>query len=292
MKNRRLDTTQLIINIIMFLILVICVYPFIYLTVLSLNDPLDAQRGGLYLWPRVFSLESYKAIFKTLELVVAYKITLFIVVIGTTLHVLLTAMFAYALTKKNFVFRKFLNWWILIPMYFTGGLIPTYVIFNSLELVNNIFVYIIPHLLATFYILLVRTLMAELPPSLEESAFIDGAGEFLVFRKIIFPLSAPVLATVALFVAVFHWNDWYSEYTYMANEKLWTAQNVLLQIIQSNEASNLAYLSKMNQGFRVTVTADSIKMAMIVVTTIPIVIVYPFLQKYFVKGMMVGSIKG
>jgi ABC-type sugar transport system, permease component len=276
----------------LFIFVAICVYPFIYVLAISFNDAMDAQRGGIYFLPRIFSIESYKAIFKTSELFGAYEITVFRVVVGTLLHVILTSMFAYALSKKDFIFRRFLNWWVLIPMYFAGGLVPTYVIFHMLGLTNNLLVYIMPHLLSTFNILLVRTFISELPKSLEESAVIDGANDFTVFFRIIFPLSTPVLATVALFVGVFHWNDWFSGFTYMTNEKLWCAQNVLLQIIQSNEASNIAYISKMNAGLTITVTSESVKMAMLIVTVVPVVLIYPFLQKYFVKGMMIGSIKG
>ncbi len=292
MKKNKLSAFQCINNILLFLFITICIYPFIYVLAISFNDAMDAQRGGIYFWPRIISIESYKAIFKNAGLLVSYEITIFRVVVGTFLHVILTSMFAFALTKKDFIFKRFLNWWVLIPMYFTGGIVPTYVIFHMLGLTNSILVYIVPHLLSTFNILLVRTFIGELPKALEESAVIDGASDFTVFFRIVFPLSSPVLAAVALFVGVFHWNDWFSGFTYMTNEKLWCAQNVLLQIIQSNEASNIAYISKMTQGLAITVTSESVKMAMLIVTVVPIVVIYPFLQKYFVKGMMIGSVKG
>ncbi|MFC5405473.1 carbohydrate ABC transporter permease [Cohnella soli] len=292
MKVRKFEAFPIFNGFLMLAFAFLCLYPFYYVMIVSLNDPLDAQRGGIYLWIRDFSIENYKAIFKTAELLDAYRITLFRVFVGSILHLLLTAMFAFAMTKKHFVFRKFLNWWILIPMYFSGGIIPTYVIMDMLGLVNNVMVYVLPHLLATFHILIVRTYLNELPPALEESAVIDGAGDLAVFWKIIVPLSAPVLATIALFIGVFHWNDWFTGFTYMTSEKLWSAQNVLLKIIQTNEASNIAYISKMNSGLRVTVTAESVKMAMLVITTLPVIVAYPFLQKYFVKGMMLGSVKG
>lgn len=292
MKSRKLDLFPFINGFILIAFTFLCVYPFYYVLIISLNDPLDAQRGGIYLWVRDFSIENYKAIFKTEELLNAYQITLFRVFVGSVLHLFLTAMFAYAISKKHFVFRKFLNWWMIIPMYFSGGIIPTYVILDMLGLVNNILVYILPHLLATFHILIMRTYILELPAALEESAVIDGASDFYVFWKVIVPLSAPVLATIALFIGVFHWNDWFTGFTYMTGEKLWSAQNVLLKIIQTNEASNIAYISRMNSNLRVTVTAESVKMAMLVVTTIPVIVAYPFLQKYFVKGMMLGSVKG
>ncbi|QNK57469.1 carbohydrate ABC transporter permease [Paenibacillus sp. PAMC21692] len=292
MNKRKPDLFAVINGLVMLLFTLACIYPFYYVLIVSLNDPLDAQRGGLYLWVRSFSFENYKAIFQTSELLNAYQITLFRVIVGSVLHLLLTAMFAFALTKKHFVFRKFLTWWMLIPMYFSGGLIPTYVVMDMLGLVNNVMVYVLPHLLATFHILILRTFLNELPAALEESAVIDGASDFSLFWRIVVPLSTPVLATVALFIGVFHWNDWFSGFTYMTSEDLWTAQNVLLKIIQTNEASNIASISKMDAGFKATVTAESVKMAMLVITTVPVIVVYPFLQKYFVKGMMLGSVKG
>ncbi|OUS69705.1 hypothetical protein B1748_30670 [Paenibacillus sp. MY03] len=292
MNKRKPDLFAVVNGLVMLLFTLACIYPFYYVLIVSLNDPLDAQRGGLYLWVRSFSFENYKAIFQTSELLNAYQITLFRVIVGSVLHLLLTAMFAFALTKKHFVFRKFLTWWMLIPMYFSGGLIPTYVVMDMLGLVNNVMVYVLPHLLATFHILILRTFLNELPAALEESAVIDGASDFSLFWRIVVPLSTPVLATVALFIGVFHWNDWFSGFTYMTSEDLWTAQNVLLKIIQTNEASNIASISKMDAGFKATVTAESVKMAMLVITTVPVIVVYPFLQKYFVKGMMLGSVKG
>lgn len=292
MNKRKPDLFAVVNGLVMLLFTLACIYPFYYVLIVSLNDPLDAQRGGLYLWVRSFSFENYKAIFQTSELLNAYQITLFRVIVGSVLHLLFTAMFAFALTKKHFVFRKFLTWWMLIPMYFSGGLIPTYVVMDMLGLVNNVMVYVLPHLLATFHILILRTFLNELPAALEESAVIDGASDFSLFWRIVVPLSTPVLATVALFIGVFHWNDWFSGFTYMTSEDLWTAQNVLLKIIQTNEASNIASISKMDAGFKATVTAESVKMAMLVITTVPVIVVYPFLQKYFVKGMMLGSVKG
>jgi putative aldouronate transport system permease protein len=292
MNKRKPDLFAVVNGLVMLLFTFVCIYPFYYVLIVSFNDPLDAQRGGLYLWVRSFSFENYKAIFQTSELLNAYQITLFRVIVGSVLHLLLTAMFAFALTKKHFVFRKFLTWWMLIPMYFSGGLIPTYVVMDMLGLVNNVMVYVLPHLLATFHILILRTFLNELPAALEESAVIDGASDFALFWRIVVPLSTPVLATVALFIGVFHWNDWFSGFTYMTSEDLWTAQNVLLKIIQTNEASNIASISKMDAGFKATVTAESVKMAMLVITTVPVIVVYPFLQKYFVKGMMLGSVKG
>jgi putative aldouronate transport system permease protein len=270
---------------------ILCLYPFIYIAAISLNDAMDAQRGGIYLWPRIFTLSNYKAIFLNNDIFQGYLVTVARVSVGVVSQVLLVAMFAYALTKKDFPLRKLLNWWIIIPMFLGGGLIPYYIVLQNLHLLNSFWTYIIPALYASFNIILLRTFMLEIPPDLEESAKIDGASELSIFFKIIFPLSMPALATIALFVGVGHWNDWFTGFTFISNPKLWTAQNLLLFLIQSNEASNIAVLNKLQKGTR-TVTAESVKMAMLIATTLPILFIYPFLQKYFVKGIMVGSLKG
>lgn len=269
----------------------LCIYPFVYIGAISFNDAMDAQKGGIYLWPRQFTFANYTAIFQNDDIFRAYLITAARVTLGVASQVVLVAMFAYALTKKDFPVRRFLNWWIVIPMFLGGGLIPYYITLNKLHLLNTFLIYIIPALYASFHILLLRTFISEIPDALEESARIDGATELSIFFRIVFPLSMPALATVALFVGVGHWNDWFTGFTFISNTNLWTAQNLLLFMIQTNEAANLAILNQINRGAR-TVTSESIKMAMLIVTTLPILCIYPFLQKYFVKGIMLGSLKG
>lgn len=268
-----------------------CIYPFIYIAAISLNDALDSQRGGIYLWPRIFTLDNYKALFQNSTIITAYAVTAARVIASIVTQVLLNAMFAYAITKKDFILRKFLKWWIFIPMYFVAGIIPTYMVLYYTHLLNNFLTYIIPTLYAPFYIILLMTNIKAIPPSLEESAQMDGANEFTIFFQIVLPLIKPILAAIALFIGVWAWNDWYTGYTFITNTKLWCAQNVLLFIMQSNEPANLALMAKLHRGSRRVVTAESVKMAMLMVTTLPIIFIYPFLQKHFVKGVMIGSIK-
>lgn len=268
-----------------------CVYPFIYVAAISLNDATDAQRGGIYLLPRVVSLSNYAALFQDDTILVAYGISIARVLMSIFTQLFFCSLFAYAMTRKEFIGRKFLKWWIFIPMYFSGGLIPYYMVLYYTHMLNSFLTYIVPGLFSTFYIIVFMTNIKEIPPSLEESARIDGAGEPVLFFRIILPMIKPVLAAIALFIGVGAWNDWFTGYTFISNTKLWTAQNVLLFILQSNEPSNLAAIAKINKGIKSTVTAESIKMAMLMVTTVPILCIYPFLQKYFVKGVMIGSIK-
>ena len=276
---------------IMIIFSFLCIYPFVYIGVLSLNDAIDAQRGGIYFWPRVFSLQNYGALFQNDTIITAYGISVARVLLSIVSQVLLNAMFAHAITKKSFFAREFLKWWILIPMYFGGGLLPYYMILYYTHMINAFRTYIVPALYGSFWIILLMTNIKEIPQSLEESATIDGASEFKIFFQIILPLIKPVLAAIALFVGVGAWNDWFTGYTFITNTKLWCAQNVLLFIMQSNEPANLAIAAKLHKGAKITVTPESIKMAMLMVTTIPIICIYPFLQKYFVKGVMIGSIK-
>lgn len=278
-------------HILLILFSIMCIYPFIYVGALSLNEASDAARGGIYFWPRVFTLQNYAAIFNNTTIITAYGVTVARVLLTLLLHLFFTIMFAFALTKKEFRPRKFLNWWIVIPMYFTGGLIPFYIILRYLGLLNNFLVYIIPAIFSSFNILLVRTALKDIPPALEEAAAIDGASEPRILFGILTPMIKPVLAAIALFTGVAAWNDWYTGFTYISNTKLWCVQNVLLYLLRSNEASNLVMIAKMKSGLKMTVTAESIKMAMLIVTTLPILCIYPFLQKYFIKGIMVGSLK-
>lgn len=270
----------------------ICVYPFIYVLALSLNDGLDAQSGGIYFFPRKFSLENYATIFKNPDIVNSYSITLFRVVVGTILSVLLVAACAYAMSRHTLPFRKLFNWMILIPMYFSGGMIPYYLLVSSLGFRDSIWVYVIPSLYGSFNIILMRTFMKQLPESLNESARLDGAGDFTIFVRIIIPLSMPVFATVALFTAVYHWNDWFTATLFATSKKTWPASTLLLNILKASEISSFISTKFFVTGGRKrVVTPEALKMAMLVVTTLPIVIVYPFLQKYFVQGVMIGSLK-
>lgn len=289
-KQKR-DFFSILPVVLLLVFCLLCIYPFWYIIILSLNDAQDAARGGIYFFPREFSWANYIAVFRNDTILLAYGVTFLRVVLNVFLQIFLCSMFAYGISKRNFKLQKFLNWMIVIPMYFAAGLIPVYVLYNKLNLLNHFSVYIFPVLYNSFHILLMRTSIREIPEALEESARLDGANDGILFFRIILPLIKPVLATVALFIGVAAWNDWYVGFTFITNEKLWSIQNVLLYIIQSNEASNLARIAKMRQGMSITVTAESVKMAMIVLTALPILCIYPFVQRYFVKGVMIGSLK-
>jgi putative aldouronate transport system permease protein len=274
---------------------VLCLYPFVYVVALSFNEGNDAMRGGIWLIPRAFTFENYTTLFQDRRLVGSFLISVFRTVAGAALGTLVNALFAFAITKKDLPFRRIFTWMVVVPMYFGGGIIPYFLVCKTLGLTNNILVYVIPWLAAPFYILLLRVSMKDLPDSLEESAQLDGAGYLTVFFRIILPLSLPALATVTLLGGIAQWNDWLDGTIMVSNSKLWPMQTLLLSILQG--ADMKAFFKDMNLSTgggmvrNVKITTESIKMSMLVVTILPVFMVYPFAQKYFIRGILVGSVK-
>lgn len=280
------------------IIILLClsiILPFLNIIALSLNDGADAQRGGIYFWPREFSLENYISVFKEANILRAFGISLFRTVVGTFISVFLTALAAYALKSKSLPGRKFFTVFIFFTMLFSGGIVPYYLVLTELHLTNSIWVYIIPSLYSVWNILIMRTFFAQIPESVEEAARIDGCNDFQIFMRIILPMSKPVLATIGLFNAVAHWNDWFSGSFYVRDpelkplatllQEMLTSQQALSELLMQNSGANFELIDK------ITVTGDSLKMATIIIVILPIVMVYPFIQKYFVKGVNIGSVK-
>lgn len=283
---------------VIILIFVLTLYPFLNSLAISLNDSNDTMRGGITIVPRDFTLRNYELIFTNQKIWSAYIVTIARTVIGTVGGVFITGMLAFAVSRVNLVGRKVYTMLCLIPMYFGGGLMPTYFLILSLGLKNNFLVYIIPALVNLWNMILMRSYFQSLPEALEESALIDGANYITIFFKIYFPLSTPIVATIALYFGVQHWNDWFTANLYITNEALKPMQNILLQIV--NEARFAEQMSAMT-GVQVDMgnimknkatNVRSITMATMIITIIPVLIVYPFLQRYFVKGIMIGSVKG
>lgn len=283
------DTVNMIF---MLVICFLCIYPIWYVIVNSFNDAKDAMLGGIYWWPRMFSLENYKAVFEDNSVVQAFKVTIGKTIIGTTINVFFTAMVAYPLSKPNLVGRKFYMLMGTITMFFSGGLIPTFILFKKMSLLNNFMVYIIPAAFNFFNLLIFINFFREIPQSLEESARIDGGSEWKVYTRIILPLSKPVLATIALFAGVGQWNDYFGGLMYMTDRvDLEPIQTYLYRMVAQVQSSQVAGSISASNITASDTTSTSIKLATMVITTLPICCVYPFLQKYFVKGMMVGAVK-
>lgn len=279
-------------TVFMIIICFLCIYPIWYVIVNSFNDAKDAMMGGIYWWPRMFSLKNYQAVFEDSSVIQAFKVTFGKTIIGTTINVLFTAMVAYPLSKPNLVGRKFYMAMGTITMFFSGGLIPTFILFKKLSLLNNFLVYIIPSAFNFFNLLIFINFFREIPQSLEESARIDGGNEWKVFTRIILPLSKPVLATIALFAGVGQWNDYFGGLMYMTDRvDLEPIQTYLYRMVAQVSSSQMASSIAASNIKASDSTSTSIKLATMVITTLPICCVYPFLQKYFVKGMMVGAVK-
>ena len=298
MKKSLGDKVFDIFNILLFALLSFSfIYPFINVVVVSLNDPYDAMKGGLYFWPRVFSVDHYTQVLTDPKIYTGYAVTVARTVVGAVTHMFCTSIFAYGLSKKNLLFRKTYTVIGIIPMFFGGGLIPTYILLRSLNLLNTFWVYIIPGLIGMWNAMIFKTFYLGIPSSLEEAAKIDGCSDFGVFFKIILPLAKPCIAAILLFKGVEHWNAWFDAYIYVTDDALMPLQTVLMRIInQSGAAQDAAKAMQMNVVYsgdetKSAITPESIRYATMVVSIGPIVLIYPFLQKYFEKGVMIGSVK-
>ncbi|NLY48266.1 MAG: carbohydrate ABC transporter permease [Clostridiales bacterium] len=299
-KKKKKKTGDIIFDTILAIILGIIgismLYPFIYVLAVSFNHPADTELGGIWLYPRVFSTEAYRLIFMEKDLFRATLLSVSRTVLGTFLTVLCSSMFAYLFTRSDFLLYKPLKAFFFFAMFFGGGgLIPTYMLYLNLNLYDTFWVYIIPHIINLWYVVLFRTYFKSVPADLLEAAKIDGAHDLKVFFKILMPVSKPIYATVALYSAVMQWNSYRDTLYYTTDPKLRTLQYICMQMIKKAEGEKMIDRATMFEIFHgEAVTADplSLRMAITVVTVVPIICVYPFLQKYFVKGIMVGSMKG
>ncbi len=295
-SKRRQDIVFPIVNAILLIILMfVTLYPVLNTVAISFNDGTDALRGGIGLWPRVWSFKSYESLLSDPATYQAAWISVSRTVITTILNLVLTSMLAFTLSRKEYVLRHFLTTMMVLTMYVNAGLIPNYLLISkTLNLSKTYWVYIIPTMFSCFNMIVLRTYISGLPEALVESARIDGAGDFRIFWQIIFPLCKPVLATVALFVAVGSWNQWFDTHLYNAGKPyLHTLQYLLKMKLATTQASANAAKSTADAMTSTTqMTPITIRCAITVVSAVPILIVYPFLQRYFVTGMVLGSVKG
>lgn len=278
-------------TILMVFVCITTLYPFLNTAAISLNSGIDAARGGIYLWPRVFSLKSYKVVFSDSNILNAAIISIIKTILGIIGTVLCTGIFAFGLSKKYLIGRKIYLIICVFTMFFYGGIIPHYLVYRDLHLTNNFLVYILPNLINVWYMVLMKTYFQQLPTEIEESAKIDGCSLFTIFFRIIIPISMPIVATICIFVGVDQWNAWFDAYLFISNEKLYPLQTYLYRILafaQVRERSGLeAQLID-----RMAASELTIKCATVIVTTLPIIFIYSAFQKYFTKGIMIGSIKG
>jgi putative aldouronate transport system permease protein len=287
---------QAIIVICLIILAFLCIFPVYNSVVLSFNDGVDAISGGIYFWPRKFTLDNYKVIFADDSIFRAFGITGARTVIGTITSIVLTSMFAFSMSKKDLIGGRLYMKMCIITMYFGGGLIPSYLLIRGLGLRDNFLVYIIPGLVSVWNMIIFRSFFMQIPESLEESARIDGCNYLTVFFRIIMPVSKPVYASLGLFTAVGHWNDWFTASIYINNKNLYPIQTLLNQRVNASsameelvrKASNIdGFISSYNG-----ITSKAVILSCMVVATAPIILIYPFAQKYFTKGIMLGSVKG
>ena len=292
LKSSAMDKVFVACNtIFLVLFVIITLYPVLNTVAISFNDGIDAVRGGIHLWPRIFTLSNYKTVLNQQNIVTGAVVSVARTVLGTLFSLVTNALLAYVISRKRFLFRSQLSLFWVITMYVNGGMIPTLVLYRNLNLTNTFWVYVIPGMISAFNVLVLRTYMEGLPSALEESAMIDGANDFTIFTRIISPLCKPVYATVALFVAVGHWNSWFDAMLYnRMNTQYTTLQYELMKLLSSVMQQSGSATTGGNTA-AAAVTPVTVRAAATVVTMLPIILLYPFLQRYFVSGMTIGSVK-
>ncbi|AWV32386.1 carbohydrate ABC transporter permease [Paenibacillus odorifer] len=297
-QNRQAKSAQdrmleIIVYLSMIAVTVLTIYPFLNVLAISLNDSVDTVRGGITVWPRQFTLENFSLIFTYGSLITGFKISVLRTVIGTVAGLISGSMLAFTLAREDFQARRFVSMFLAVTMYVSGGLIPGFILMRDLHMIDTFAVYILPGLVSAFNVFVIRSFIDGLPFALQESAKLDGANDFTIYWRVILPLCKPALATVALFLAVGQWNSWFDTYLFNgSNESLTTLQYELMKILQSTTTSATNAQDTANMAERMSqVSPESVKMAITIVVTVPILIVYPFLQKYFVKGMTLGAVK-
>lgn len=268
---------------------VICLLPMLYIFALSFSSNYAITSRLVYLWPVEFTLESYKAVFADRSIVNSMGFTIWLTIACTVLSMIMTILCAYPLTKKNLKGRNFFLIFIVITMYFGGGMIPEYMLIKDLGLVDKPLVLMLPYCLSAFNMIILKTFFSNLPESLEESAYLDGASHLTILVRIVIPLSTPVLATLSLFYAVGRWNGFQDALIYINSQEYFPLQLKLYQLVFNNQMSEIAQMEGMaNQ----VVTPEGLKAAAVMFATVPILLVYPWLQRYFISGVMIGAIKG
>ena len=281
------------LNYLLLLVVVfLTVYPFYFVLVQSFNEGTSVITGGAYFWPKKFTLDNYVDFFDDIKWMRGLGVSVARTILGTSIGLIFTCIVSYSLSFKELVFRKGYITLLIISMYFSGGIIPYYVLLRNLHLFNTFWVYVIPGALNVFFVIVGISFFREIPAELFDSARVDGANDAVVFFKLVLPVSKPFLATIALFLGVEHWNAWFDSAFFVQNKNLKTLSFLMMELINKNQVTGAMSKAEALAGGGSTVTPFSIQTAAMVVAVVPIICVYPFLQKYFVKGIMIGSVKG
>jgi putative aldouronate transport system permease protein len=277
-------------NVFLALIFIIMVYPFIYVLAVSLSSPEAVIQNKVFLFPVGFNLTAYRVVADNKGIWTGYANTIWYTVIGTLINLAVTSLMAYSLSKKYLWGRRFFSLFVIFTMFFQGGMIPNYLLISRLGMINTIWAIVLPGAVSTWYLMVMRTFFSELPAELEEAAMVDGCNPLVIFLRIVLPLSKPILFTMTLFYAVTHWNAYMAPLIYLNDKAKFPLQIIMRQILitgDTNFTNAISYLDDTN-----LIISDTIKYATIIISILPIVMSYPFIQKYFSKGVMIGSVKG
>ncbi len=298
-KDTPLDKLFMKFNYVFLLLaLVIVLYPLIYIVSASISDPNAVNSGQMFLFPKGLTFEGYKTILNNDSIWRGYINTIFYTILGTSINLAVTLPCAYALSRSDFYGHKFITTFMLVTMFVGGGLIPSYLLIKNLHMLNTVWALVLPGAASIYNIVVTRTFFqSTIPREMEEAAIIDGCNDFMLFFKIILPLSTPIIAVMALFYGVGHWNSFFSALIYLSDKTMYPLQMVLREILVLQDMSSNSINGNMTQDMAAMLFSKQqlvqvIKYGVMIVSTLPVIIIYPFLQKYFVKGMMVGSLKG
>ena len=279
------------LNILFFLcVITLCLYPLWYIFVQSLSS--GPRATSAVVWPINFTLKNYADILSSGDVLHAFLISVLRTVIGTCCSLMACMLLGYLFSKQDMPFRKVLYRMLVITMYVSGGLIPTYLVYKSYGLTNNFLVYILPAVVDAYYVILIKTFIEQLPGAVEESAMIDGAGTITIFLRIILPMSLPIIATIAIYASVAQWNAWFDNHIYaISNKNILTLQYMLYCYLQEAE-SIVRELKERDPGAVLPITPRGVRMTVTMITVIPVLCIYPFFQRYLIKGLMIGAVKG
>lgn len=294
-KKKRHSVSDIIFLTVNYALLIVCciivLYPIYYMFIISISDGYAVLRGEVKFFPVGINLSSYKAVLESPDIPRSYLNTVIYTVVGTFINVAMTAMCAYPLSRKKFYGRNVFAFMIIFTMFFDAGMIANFMVVDQLHLTNKIWAIVLPGAINAWYMVIMRTFFQQIPEELYESARLDGAGDFVIFGKIVLPLSVPTIMTMVLFYAVGHWNSWFNALIYLDDKAKYPVQLIMRNIVLSGETSALSSsAAAMSQD--ASIIATNVKYAVVFVTMLPILLVYPFIQKYFVKGIMVGALKG
>lgn len=292
-QQSRADKAFEAVNLFLLVCIVIVVlYPLVFVAFASISNPAAVINGDMLFWPKGFTLKAYERVFQNVDIMRGYGNTILYTLIGTAVNLVMTILAAYPLSRKDLAGRNVVMIMFVFTMYFSGGLIPSYLIIKSLGMVNTFWALVIPNAVCVWYIIIMRTFFQHtLPHELHEAGVIDGCSNFQLLMKIVLPLSMPVIAVMVLFYGVGHWNSYFSALIYLSDREKYPLQLILREILVQNQTQEMMQMSE-ESATQQALMAASIKYAVVIVANLPVLLLYPFLQKYFVKGMMIGAIKG